>query len=584
MTQKRNKAQRRRAALLAWSCAASFAVTGAAFGQAEPEIEATPGGTIRLSVKDADLAQVLELLSIRTEKNIITSKNVSATISANLYDVTFEEALKAILEVNGFTSRTQGDFIYIYTMEEAAEMDARARVSESRSFELEHLSAQDAIEFITPMLSSEGVASGNGDVAPGYEASPTNGGADSYAFAARIVVNDYEENLERIEMLLGEIDSAPQQVLVESTIMQATVNEANAFGIDFSVIGSLNFTDLSNPLSGVSNLLAGNDDGPDNPATADNGFEPLDNRGRGVTSTVGQTTGPGGLKAGIVDGDFAVFLRLLDEVTDTEVLARPKIMCLNRQPASVLVGNRVGYLSTTATETSSTQTVEYLDTGIQLKFRPFISPNGMIRLELQPSVSEAQLRNVTNQAGLAVTIPDELTNELTTNVRIRDGETLVLGGLFRERNSKTRRQVPLLGDIPLLGAAFRGQDDTVNREEIIFLITPTIMDDQMLWEIGDDANRLADGLVLGSRKGLLPFSRTRLTDNHNNLAIEAWRSGEAKKALYHTNASLRLAPNQPQMVSFRQSAMGSDQGSFQRSVLYRLFHQELLEKTGPGAE
>ena len=78
----------------------------------------------------------------------------------------------------------------------------------------------------------------------------------------------------------------------------------------------------------------------------------------------------------------------------------------------------------------------------------------MIRLELAPSVSEASLRTVTDAQGLQVTIPDELTNELTTNVRIKDGQTLVLGGLFRESTRVTKRQVPFLGDIPILEPRF----------------------------------------------------------------------------------------------------------------------------------
>ena len=162
------------------------------------------------------------------------------------------------------------------------------------------------------------------------------------------------------------------------------------------------------PLFGVPDLLTGN-------------VQPEDNKARVLTSTVGNAAGPGGLKVGIVDDDISIFLRVLDEVSDSTVLARPKVMCLNRQRAEVLVGDRVGYLSTTATDTSTTQTVEYLDTGVQLVFRPFISKNGMIRMELSPSVSEAVLRESTDVEGTIVTIPDELTTIATLYALSRTG-------------------------------------------------------------------------------------------------------------------------------------------------------------------
>ena len=109
--------------------------------------------------------------------------------------------------------------------------------------------------------------------------------------------------------------------------------------------------------------------------------------------------------------------------------------------------------------------------GIQLNFRPFISSDGMIRLELRPSVSSVTFQNALTGGA---NVPLETTQELTTNIRCRDGETIILGGLFRESSTITRNQVPFLGDIPIIGAAFRGQVDAVNKEEIIFLLTTII--------------------------------------------------------------------------------------------------------------
>ncbi len=569
----------------AWTLAACLAAP--TLGQTEPSapggkenVSVDDYGTVDLAVQDTDLAQVLQMLSIHSKKNLITSKSVSATVTANLYGVTFYEALDAILHVNGYDWVEKGNFIYIYTFEEKQAIEEKDRKRESRIFVLDHLNAVDANEFIQPLLSDIGHASARGEVDPGIKPDVTDAGADSYAFSAVLVVNDYTDNLEAIAGLLQELDTPPQEVLVESTVLQVSVDETNAFGIDFTALGSINFADLTNPLSAVANLLQGNTQGADIKGDDSEGFQPGDNRAFAGTSTVGNTSGPGGLKIGVVTDDISVFLRVLDQVSDNTVLARPRIMALNRQRAEVLVGARVGYLSTTATETTTTQTVEFLDTGIQLIFRPFISKDGSIRLELKPSVSEARLRNVTDSNGQLVTIPDELTNEITTNVRVHDGETLVLGGLFKENVRKERRQIPYLGDVPILGAAFRGNDDSVERTEIIFLITPTIVKDRVLWAAGQSALDMIETARVGMRSGLLPWSQEAVTANHNQDAAQALADGDTAKALYHLDASLRQNPNQPEIIKLRdEAAQAAPSRIHERSLMHRILEKELGDAT-----
>ncbi len=548
-------------------CAALAVPAGAQNEADDAGVSVNAYDTVDITVQDTDLAQVLQMLSIQSQKNIIVSKSVSGTVTANLYNVTFYEALDSILRVNGYGYFEEGNFLYVHSLEELATMEESQQVLDSRVFDLDYIAAVDAYEFAVPMLSERGTAAYRGDVIAGMRPDISDNGADSYAYNAKLLVTDFADNIEAIGNMLNEMDTAPQQVLVESTILQTSLDEANAFGVDFSVIGSIDFTDLTNPLSAVGDLLGGSD--------PTGGFQPDDNKAAAGSSTPGNTSGPGTFKIGVVSNDISVFLKLLDEVTDTYVLARPKVMALNRQRAEVLVGARVGYLSTTATQTTTTQTVEFLDTGIQLVFRPFISKNGMIRMELSPSVSEASLRNVTDSTGSLVTIPDELTNELTTNVRVRDGETLVLGGLFRETVRTTRRQVPLLGDIPIVGAAFRGHDDKVERSEIIFLITPSVVEDEKLWAYGDEMLGYTDDVRVGAREGLLPFSRDRLSRTNNLKARDAFERGDTDGAMYYSNLSLHLQPQQPEMVKFREEITGQKVKDHERNLQQRVLRKVL---------
>ena len=276
----------------------------------------------------------------------------------------------------------------------------------------------------------------------------------------------------------------------------------------------------------------------------------------------------------MVKDDFAIFLRALDKVTDVTVVARPKVMCLNRQKAEILVGERLGYLNSTQTETSTTQTVEFLDTGIHLMFRPFITENRMIRLELYPRLSKGFVR-VTD----GLTIPNEDTHEIFTNVRVKSGETIVLGGLFDETTQVDREQVPLLGDVPIIGTAFKGQDDVITRKEIIFLLTPTLIEDERLWQMGEDGLEILDAVQLGSRSGLLPFSRDQLTADYNRDAIEAYRAGDLDRALYFANNSLRTSSLQPEMVRLRDTLSRSTREAWERSMHQRLIEGELTPGT-----
>lgn len=532
-------------------------------------VEVDEFDTFNIQVTDTDLAQVLQMLALQGERNVIASRNVSAVISANLFDVTFEEALDAILKPNGFRWIEEGKFIYVYTQEEFARMEALDRKTESRMFELEHLSARDASEFATPLLSDRGKLSFIGEVAGGIERDLGDMGGDNWAKSAILVVNDYPDKLDRIAELLEEIDTAPRQVVVDATIASVQVAEDDAFGVDFSIMGNLDITKLVSPLGPVTDLLRGTVP----PAEGGGGVPIYDGNSTswGTQSTPGNTaSGPSNFKVGLVAGDASVFVRALDQVTDTMVLARPRIMALNRQRAQVMVGKRVAYLSTTATDTTTTQTVQYLDTGVKLMFRPFISKDDTIRMELYPSVSSAELRTlaVGISEGL-VQVPDEFTNEISTNVKVRDGQTLVLGGLFEEQTTVSNSQVPLLGDIPIVGAAFSGHDNSVSRREIIFMITPKIVADELIDETGRQGAEFVNSLRAGMREGLLPFSREKMSSQSNQNAFEAINADDFELAMFHFDSSLRLNPNQPEVRRMRSEIAGESKVTFYDYDIWR---------------
>jgi type IV pilus assembly protein PilQ len=518
-------------------------------GGDQPRVKVSEHQTVDLHVKDESIANVLELLSVQSQRNIIASKNVVGKVSADLFNVSFFEALDAILHVNGFAYIQKGNFIYVYTREEYLEIQKSLSKRVAKVMRLSYLNASDAEAFVKPLLSQGGdikTAAKTPDFTIGGDA-PV--GKDDYALGAVLVVIDYEENIAAVEKLLTEIDTRPAQVLVEATILETRVTEANAFGIDFSIIGDVDFLDFVN-LGGArraaDSLIRGG-------TGATGGLSPTDNRAGAVSTSAGNTQdGRATVKVGVVAGPIGVFLRALDDVSDFTVLSSPKLLALNRMPSRVLVGQRVGYLNTTATETSTTQTVQFLDTGTTLFFRPFVSNTGEIRMELKPKVASATIRDAGNGQGGIVSIPDETTQEVTTNVIVKDGNTIVLGGLFVERTDSFRRQVPFFGDIPLIGAAFRGHDDSTDRRELIFLIRPSIVNDTALAMQGIDMKNEIERIRAGQRQGLLPWSREKMTSVLNVEAETAARAGNTEEALWKIQRSLSLNPRQPDALRLRE--------------------------------
>jgi len=529
-----------------WSVCSGQANEAGAAQEADAAIkgvEVSDFDTVSLNVQDADLAQVLQLLSIQGQRNIVPSPAVDGKVTANLYDVTFEQALQAILQQNGAGYVEKGKFIYVYTQDELRKIQQAERQVTHKVYRLNYITAADASTFVTPLLSSAGSIAVSGEAPPGFQPSLSDNGANSFAHSDTLVVRDYEENIKAIRKVLDQIDTRPKQVLVEATILKADVTDATAFGVDFSILTNVALDAFTNPFSAVDELVDGSQ-------TSSSGIGAIE-------STGGSIIDQSSVRVGVVTNNVAAFVTALDSVTDTTIVANPKILALNRQKADVLVGEKIGYLSTTATATATTQTVEFLDVGTQLTVRPFVSDEGYIRLELKPQISSSRIRDVTpDSSGAAVTIPDEITQELTTNVMVRDGQTIVLGGLFKEETQISRSQIPYLGDIPVAGAAFKGRDDQTSRSEVIFLITPHIVRDKSLAAAGDAVAEGAEMIRLGAREGLLPWSRTKMTAAHLRDALKALENNDTDTALWEVDMALFLDPTKPEALRLREKLTG----------------------------
>jgi len=371
-----------------------------------------------INVEDVEIAQLLRMLSVKRRVNIITGPRVSGKVSVNLYDVTFEEALSSILDVSGCTATRAGNTILVTEAAEKGQLPLHATDMTIRVFRLDYVDPNEAFELIKEFASPAGKVI----------VSPVE---------STVLVQDTKAYLDRISALVEQIDVPPQQVLIEARLLELACTDDLTLGVQFDAVkinGETIFRALTDGFAGELTALP---------------------------------EGAQGLFAGVITEDTETFLEALAETVDMKTLANPKILAVDNQEAEIIIGDRLGFRITTTTETSSLESVEFIDVGTQLRLTPRISDDGLVLLEIHPEVSSGTI----SAAGL----PSESTAEATTHMLVRDGQTVVLGGLLKESDSERVLKVPLLGDIPWLGHLFRRTKKTTSRNELVVLITPHIV-------------------------------------------------------------------------------------------------------------
>ncbi len=495
---------------------------------------------VEMHVADVPLSTILRMLSAQSKRNIIAGPQVKGTVTADLYDVSFDEALDAILRTNNCAYEERGRFIYVYTLGELAKMRAE-EVEEpfvARLFRLNYVTPKDLQSLIQPLLSKEGKMSMTPDAATGLDTSATEAGGNTHSGPDTLMIYDRASVIAEVEKVIREFDVRPRQVLIEATILRADLGEDNALGIDFNMVSGVDFEMLASQSTGVTDITTGRVPQPE-----------LNNTNTALRTDFNGNVPLGGLSFGVIKDQIAVFLRALEAVTDTTVLANPKILALNKQRGLVIVGRRDGYLTTTVTETTAIQTVEFLETGTQLVFRPFIGDDGYVRMEIHPEDSTGEL----NESNL----PFETTTEVTSNILIRDGHTILIGGLFREATTAVRSQVPIMGNIPGVGALFRSTNDNTTREEVIILMTVhVIKDEEQYAKVGAKLAEEAMQLRIGMRRGIQMYGRERLSMAHYHMAQQHFKAGRRSKALWDARMSLHISPKYLPAIKLKEKIVG----------------------------
>ena len=178
-------------------------------------------------------------------------------------------------------------------------------------------------------------------------------------------------------------------------------------------------------------------------------------------------TGAQGMYYSVTNNNIQSVAEALQTRTGYDLLSSPRVIALSGEDAEIITGSRLGYMTKTITSSGMIESVEFLDVGTKLKITPQIKSDGSMIMSIHPEVSEGSIVNE---------LPQKNSTETTTRLLVKDGQTIIIGGLIKDVSTETKKGVPILSDIPFLGVPFRKTSIDIEKREIIILISPHIVD------------------------------------------------------------------------------------------------------------
>jgi len=470
-------------------------------GLAGQEREARALDFVTINVKDANIAEVLKAYSLQTGQSIVVGPDVvSDNVNVRLNNIPWEDALDVILKPYGFGYRVVGDTIVISRLENIVTVEGIEPLV-SRVFNLKYLDAYDIREVCEAQLSSRGKISIPANKGlPRWEfgagARPASGASASQSGLGSVkrekeqavekskmlIVTDVPSIVSRIERVIDEMDRMPAQVLIEARFIEINTGALKDIGIDFATgKGGLASAGVE-----ASNPDGNNQWGVEKNNSAGNltpeAFVP---RGVNLNAFNPYDAGLQLLFSRVGGENFEIMLHALQEDGDAKVLSAPRVLTQNNQEAAILVGEKFPIIesqqsSSGGTDPIVTTTLKYYeDIGIRLNVIPQVCADNHINMIVHPVVSEISgFETGVVSTGNATKYPRLNVREAQSQIMVRSGDTVAIGGLQNDRSIKSVYKVPLLGDIPLLGRLFRRETTKTTQVELVILIKSTIVANQ----------------------------------------------------------------------------------------------------------
>ena len=368
---------------------------------------------ISLSVEGADIHTVLRAIAKVAHTNIITTPGVQGKVTVQFSNLPWKEALYALLETNGLAAVEEENLIKVMTLDELQQLRTTTQLT-TRVVHLKYAKAEE----VAPSL--EGLLSDLGTV---KVIKRTNS----------LVIRDSEDRIEQVVATLKNIDQPTPQVLIKARIVKVDRKTAQELGIHW---------------------LAGTQD-PTQPAHWR--AKVLNRAGtpQGIFSF-------GTLRSGI---NIDAILTALENEEKAEIISEPSVIVSNNETAVVLDGKKIPIITL---DLAGNRVIKFYDVALKLTVTPHITPDSGIFLELHPELSD--LSGEATAAGE----PIILSSEVQTKLLVQNGETVVIGGIHRNKTGEVKKGLPILSSIPLLGRFFTYTAHTMDKTELMIFVTPVL--------------------------------------------------------------------------------------------------------------
>ena len=405
------------------------------------------GRKISLDFQDADITNILRLIAEVSELNVITSEDVKGKVTMRLINIPWEQALDVILKTNKLDMIREGNIIRIAPAAKIAE--EKKAFNEAKKAAIEGKVVEEETEELITEIFSISYAKA-GDLTKNLEKIKSKRGDITIDERTNtLIVKDIAKKITEMKSLVEKLDKRTPQVLIEARIVEVNKNFSKELGIEwggkFNLASDVNFPNtvaVTGSSVGTSAVSL--------PAAAGLGS------GGAISATLGSVTGATQLD---------LRLSALEATGKARILSTPKITTSDNKEAVIESGRSIPY----ATVSQSGTQIQFIDATISLTVTPHITPDNFVSMKIVATKNEADFANQVQGT------PSIIKKKANTEVLIRDGETTVIGGLYKTTKQENVAGVPWLMKIPIIGWLFKKKSDRDDGEELLIFITPKII-------------------------------------------------------------------------------------------------------------
>jgi len=406
------------------------------------------GEKLSLNFQDIDVRSVLQLIADFTGLNLVASDTVQGNITLRLQNVPWDQALDLVLKTKGLDKRQIGNVLLIAPADEIAarerqELESQKQIQElaplrRELIQVNYAKAADMAKLFQSVTKADAGQSERGSITVDDR---TNS----------IIAYQTQDRLDELRRIVSQLDIPVRQVMIEARIVEANVNYNKQLGVSWSGSrsGNGNFT-----ISGGATSSTGTN-------------SPF------VDLGVGSATS--GIGIGFLTGSTTLDLQLsaMEASGNGEIVSQPKVVTSDKETAKILRGTEIPYQEASSSGATSTS---FKEAALSLEVTPQITPDNRIIMEVKVNKDAPDYQNRLGDEGP----PPISKNEVNAKVLVADGETIVIGGVFSNTQSKSTSKVPLLGDVPYVGRLFRRDLVTDEKVELLVFLTPRIMNNQAI--------------------------------------------------------------------------------------------------------